>query len=183
MYVLNISSCNVCIKFANLVLRCIDLVWFPDDDLLRIETCRDGHFNIITQISKEGFCAFCWFGVVKLSWRMRGIKNIILSKPVVSGASWQTCLLWWQIWQEKRKFCQPCVWWIWKCITQNLVINCSCQPMPENMRAHQRTSHHVDPQFYWKSILVTPQNYLSELTSTHVCWELDFIAPLCVQPA
>jgi hypothetical protein len=78
-------------------------------------------------------------------------------------------------WTGDTNILSPLCWWLWKCITQNLVINCTCQPVPENVRAH--------PQIYWKSMLVTPQNSRFELTSAHVCCEWGFITPFRVQPA
>jgi hypothetical protein len=59
---------------ANLVLFCITLVWYPEDDPLRIEACSDVQRGTVMKISKEKFCAFCWISVANCLSIMHGIK-------------------------------------------------------------------------------------------------------------
>ena len=47
----------------------INLVWFPDDDRLWIETCKNIQCDSIISISKEQYCAFWWLTVANLSIR------------------------------------------------------------------------------------------------------------------
>ena len=51
-----------------LILCITALVWFPDDGLRRIETCRNIQCDIIIQISKELCSTFCWLRVANL-WK------------------------------------------------------------------------------------------------------------------
>jgi len=52
------------------------LVWFPDEDPLRIETFRNVQCDIIIQISMEQFCAFCLLIVVNQLSVMHGMNMI-----------------------------------------------------------------------------------------------------------
>jgi len=57
-HVLNESWYYLCIKVDIFVICGIASMLFPEDDPLRIETCRKVHCDIIIEIYKEQFCAF-----------------------------------------------------------------------------------------------------------------------------
>jgi hypothetical protein len=57
----------------------IALVCFPDDDPLRIETCRNIQCYIIKYISKEQYYAFCWLNVANWLRTIHGMNSIKLT--------------------------------------------------------------------------------------------------------
>jgi len=52
---------NLSTKVTNLYLLCIILVSFLHDCPMRVETCSNIQCDIITEISTEQVCIFCWF--------------------------------------------------------------------------------------------------------------------------
>ena len=61
---------------VNLVSCIIAMVWFLDEDPLRIETFNNLKYNIILYISKKKVCAFWWFNVANWSSPMHTLNNI-----------------------------------------------------------------------------------------------------------
>ena len=58
---------QLCTEINNLILFCVNLIWFPDDSFLRAETCSNTKRDIVIQISKEQFRAFRWFGAMNVT--------------------------------------------------------------------------------------------------------------------
>jgi uncharacterized radical SAM superfamily Fe-S cluster-containing enzyme len=75
---------------AKFVSSDIALVWFPDDDHLRIEICRDIQCDITIEIPEEQYYAFCWYSVVNWVSTVHRKNNVKFTMAVL----WQALRIW-----------------------------------------------------------------------------------------